>query len=802
MGYPISFILGLLLRYAVCLGNRVTVADVVLGDRSTAWPPVWKTEAGNSSRLGGVLERSYSDWVQDGPRSTGIDLPAVLAFLARRKWCIAVPVVLAAVGCWLVATSLPPVFSAQAVLVLDTRDFEVVQIDTVVSRLPRDDATLRSQLDLITSRSMAERVVDRLDLTQTDYLKDVMASEPVWHTVVERLAAPLASIAPSVHVVILRLLETEMPPSGPPSRIDAAEYLLNGLQVSNDGRSYTIFIRFTSPDQVYSALIANAFAEEYLAYQIDIKATAAEDAAAWLSDRVAELRVILAESEQAVETYRHEIGLLEVYGEPLEDNRLTIMDQQMIEARAERIAAEARLQTARDVLLTGGNLGSVGEIMNAQFLSALRQQEGQLRADIADASSQFGERHPRVVALSESLAEVESQIADETALILRNLTDRVNVARAREADLQQAVTEREQQHWSASGSAVRLRQLIREADANRAIYETFINRYKEMIEQVDLQRPEGQIISWALPPTKPDRSTLLPILLIGSFGGLLCGLALGVARDRLDQSVRRVEDAETCTRLPVLGLVPALTTSWHRQPETYVVRHPNSRLGEALRASLIAMVQSSGGMSAGGSVRPHVMMVTSAVPREGKTSYCLSLARLAAADGQRVLLIDADLRVSRLSRRLGTPSTPPGDLIDLLTGAKPFNEVVQTDALSGAQFLSGRPGFPKPHVVLAAPAFQHLIHFAATRYDLVIIDTPPILSATDAAIVGVLADVSVYIIRWGSTAREAVLAGLRRLGLCGVTLNGVVLSRVNLRRHQRYPAGEAYCPSQGTIIRR
>ena len=169
MGYPISFILGLLLRYAVCLGNRVTVADVVLGDRSTAWPPVWKTEAGNSSRLGGVLERSYSDWVQDGPRSTGIDLPAVLAFLARRKWCIAVPVVLAAVGCWLVATSLPPVFSARAVLVLDTRDFEVVQIDTVVSRLPRDDATLRSQLDLITSRSMAERVVDRLDLTQTSW---------------------------------------------------------------------------------------------------------------------------------------------------------------------------------------------------------------------------------------------------------------------------------------------------------------------------------------------------------------------------------------------------------------------------------------------------------------------------------------------------------------------------------------------------------------------------------------------------------------------------------------------------------
>ena len=334
-----------------------------------------------------------------------------------------------------------------------------------------------------------------------------------------------------------------------------------------------------------------------------------------------------------------------------------------------------------------------------------------------------------------------------------------------------------------------------EVRTNRLVNDTmvgaYLSRFKETSEQQKLQEPESYLISSATPPGVPSYPRTMPLLALGTILGGFAGVALAFARELFDPRMHSIGEVEDATGLPVLALLPSLSRMRRGRPEEYVLSRPRSLFTEALRTARAAIALSHDDGCG------KVMMITSAIPGEGKTAFCLSLARSLASDDHDVLLIDADLRRPGIGRAFGV-STGSHDLSEILTGEVDFLDAIQVDGKSGASYIAARDGGRNPHELLGSERMTQLIAAARARYDVVIIDTPPILVVADAAIVAKSVDHCLFFIRWGGTAREYVENALRRLTLYKVPVSGIVLSHVNIRRHAHYAAGEGYYHAYGS----
>jgi capsular exopolysaccharide synthesis family protein len=716
----------------------------------------------------------------------------ILRMLRRRKLIISIPILLGAAIGWAATLGQQATFQASAMVMLDTRKVEVINIDSVVSRLPQDNSVLRSEMDLISSRLLAGRIVDQMNLTQDPYLIGLRNQVPPWVRLLRDIQAVVAGPYPEGARLFDRVLPEPAAALTTPTRDEAVDHILSGLRVSNDGRSYTIIVSFTSHNPEYSARIANAVSETYFTLQMEMKSDATRQVNKWLSQRLIELRQALEASERAIQEYRQKEGLIESGGAPLDAGRLGMLNQRRDEIRVRRLEAEARLASVRALIGRGTLAGDVSETAGSDILRSLRQQEIELRRKIADLSSRANDRHPALVALNNDLEVLRQRAREEADRIVNTLGNEIEIERAHEARLDKALGVVVAEQEKANARSVVLRQLVREADANRSIYEVVLNRYKETAEQFDLQRPDGSIISAASPPTDAAPSRRLPVIAIGGIGGALLGLLLALLRERLNQPVHSVPDLERATGIPVIGLVPDIRHGWFERPEDKIARQSGAALRDSLRVTQIAIRPQA--LERHGPVIPrsHVLMVTSALAREGKTTFCISMARMLAADGKRVMLIDADLRRPSVGSVLGAKAG--GDLVDLLNRTRPLEDVVRIDAKTGLHYVTVRPGVENPQTILSGAAFHHLLQACSQGYDAIIIDTPPVMTAPDAAVIAPLTDACIFMARWGRTPVESVLAGLRLLHLCKVKVSGIVLSRV---RESRY---SAYAPYSGQDI--
>lgn len=723
----------------------------------------------------------------------GLDVRALLRIASRRRFIILGCIILAVALAVTIIAGITPRYTAEAVLVLDTRKTQVVEFQSVVSDLPPDPSVIRTELDVLSSRSMAERVVDRLGLVESGLPPMATPARPPF---IERPLILAAELSRQVADVLrggpdateeATEEEQDEEPTPDDIRNNLTNALLGGLQVSNDGQSYTIYIDFDSPDPEFSATVANAFADQYLESQVDEKIGRTERANRWLIDRLHDLRQKANESEQAVQAYREREGLLLEKGASLTEQQLEEVNTQLMLAKHDRIEAEARLHTARD-LKNGGNVEAYADVLASEVIVSLRQQESEIRRKEAELLNLKTPLHPELKAVQSDLASVHQQIREEVNRIVQNLANAVETARSREASLEVALAAVKGKLENAARAELKLRQLEQEADANRQLYELLLNRSKETSTQEQLHDPDARIISYAEVPVMPSYPRTLPFIALAlAIGGFL-GMVLALLLETLDQSLRSVEQVERLTGLPVLALmpsVPALGRAVRRtQPQDYVLKRRHSLLTDSLRTARTAIQLTQ-------TDRPSkIIWVTSSVPQEGKTAFCLSLARLFAAEGGRVLLIDADLRRPGIARALGDRKT--SDLVDLLRGERMLDEVLQVDPKSGAHYIAAHTSVPNPEALLGSDRMKFLLLDLQSVYDLILIDTPPILTAPDGAIIARLADICLFFVRWGGTKREVAASALRRLEIYKIKVAGVILSRVNMRKHTSYGLGESY----------
>ena len=735
-----------------------------------------------------------------GPEDASSELWGWLRLVNRHKTLI--------IGCGLVAVVLmalviaqqTPMYKASSRLILDTRTFKVLSTEGALSGVDTlNMGAIQSELEVIGSEFVVGRVVDKLGLANNPDFNGTKppgvldsALDPIrelWSSGISSLLAPAPPPAPA---------QAPKPATSPSPRADrsadasdprrqaAIGYVSGHLNVNLVGRTFVILITAESPDGTMSARIANAVAEAYLADQIDTKNEANRRATEWLEQRLAELRRNLQVAEEAVAAYRRDKGLAGSPEGAISTQTLSELNTRYTAARGRRIEKEGRLVALSKASLNPGELANIPEVAGNTTLAALRIQDVDLSRKSAELASQLGDSHPKLIQVRNELSAVRARFIIETQRITLAVRAELDAATSEEEELKELVDKASVVSGTASQYEAEQKQLEREAQSNRTLYESFLGRFKELREQQDIQRADARILAYARPsgaPSSPNFKTGL----MGAFViGCLLGMAGAIATEKLDRVFRSAPQVEEATGVSVLAMVPEVkgAATTRSNVVTTILENTTSPAAEAVRAVFTAISLASLDRL------PRVIAVTSSTPSEGKTTFVASLGGLLTKmnTSRRVLIVDLDLRQAKLSVALGIGERG-GTIDEYLMGTKTLAECTRRHEVSGVYYICARPNTPNAPEILESHAMKAAVDVFSDNYDLVILDAPPVLAVSDARIVARLADYTVFIIQWAKTHREVVKTAVA--SLLEVTSHiGIVINRVNLFKHGRYGYGD------------
>ena len=552
-----------------------------------------------------------------------------------------------------------------------------------------------------------------------------------------------------------------------------------------EGRSYVIKIGFTSVDPQKAATIANAAAESYVEALLEEKLGASADASEWLSSRLNDLRHELEESDVAVERFRADNGLSQAQGVSIKEQRLFDLNQMLSQLRADHAAQVAKVGLIRAMRGRGSDaITAVPEVLASPTIINLRERESDLLKQENDLRNTFGPKHPLLLSLQGEKKTLNGKILAEVDRIIQTIENDSDVMVSRISALEGEIKKVEEGNTEEREVNVKLRELEREAGANRMLYEAFLMRYKETEEQAGILEADAKVISTAAPPAEP--STPGPVLFaaVGFTASVMLGSLLALLLERLDSGLRSGKQVEQALGLAALGLVPKLERLKRGQhPHQYLIAKPLSAYAEAIRAIYTSMQLSDVDNP------PKVILVTSSLPQEGKTTLSVSLSTFAARSSQKVLLIDLDLRHPSVHRDLAVPD-PEHGFVEYMAGEKTLDEVVQHDEETGLYYLPVKRQTANPTDLLGSQKMRQLVATLRGAFDYIVMDSAPLLGVTDSKVAALLCDKVLFVSQWEKTTKETAQNGLAHLREINVSVAGAVLTQVDVQKHAQYGYGD------------
>lgn len=708
--------------------------------------------------------------------------------LWRRKALIAATTIILTVIAGFVLFRLTPLYTAETLMILEVeKTGTVVDLGAVVSGLPADASSIESEIEVLRSRGLATKAVERLGLTL----------QPEFNAQL-RPPGTIEKIGDAFRVAFARLTGLG---SAEPEEDIAQEFRLNQVvdnflakrRVTSVGRSRAIKISFVSENPEIAARATVALAELYIVERLDGKFQAAREVTNWLSSRVQALRAEVETKEKAVEEFRKKYDLLKGQrGEALLAQEVSELNQQLGTAIASRTEAEAKYTEIQNMLASGQG-SSAEAVLSSRLIQDLRREEAKLEAQVSNYATRYGSAHPTMRNAVAQLNDIRQTIDREVRKVAKGLENVLSVARTREAALRAQLDRVKSRVASSNSVEVQLRSLEQEALAARELLETFLQRTNATDAQADLisQQADARIVSYAAVPEAPSFPKIGTSLLLSLIAALVAGIGLALLREVVDNTFRSSEDVEKETGARVLGHIPKIE-NWRarrRGLADLVVRSPLSLESEAVRRLCTGvMIACKGGAS-------NRIMVTSAQPREGKTSLCSAIARSRASAGGKILLIDCDIRRPTIHKEFGLAAGP--GLVQLIKGGCTLEEAIQKDPVTGLDVIvAGNERVHSPQDLLASERMKTLVTREASSYDLVIMDTPPVSAVSDALLLSDIAD-TIFVIRWGHASKKIVKHALREAIEAGGNLLGVVLSQVDAKEHVSYGYGDAGVYTKG-----
>lgn len=537
-------------------------------------------------------------------------------------------------------------------------------------------------------------------------------------------------------------------------------------------------ISFASPDRALSAQVANSLATTYIELNLQRRFDANSYARTFLEQELARVRQALEDSEQQVVTYGNNEDIVELNqqvseggqstGQTVDELSLAALNSSLATARAERIAAEARARNRASLALASD-----------PAMQALRQQQSQLQAEYARLLATFKPDYPAMVALRDQIESVNRSIGQQNGRISESINGEYRAALEQENRLAAQVNGLQSSVQNLNSRRIQYRIFQRDADTNRALYQSLLERYKEIGVAGGIGTSNVSVVDPAQTPGGPYTPNLLMNLLISGLAGLAIGIAIAFLLEQLDGAIKAPSDVEDSLGVPMLGVIPQ-TEFEGIIPE---LKDRKSELSEAYLS-----VQTSLRFSTEHGV-PKTLCVTSSNETEGKSTTSLAIASNTGRADKRTLLIDGDMRNSSLHKSLGIERGR--GLSDLLSGAGidtvEYHQVGDTNLF--AMTAGELP--PNPAELLSSTRLAIVLEQLSERFDHIIIDAPPVIGLADAPLISSVTDATVFVVKSGSTGTKSAIASLRRLRDVGVKVLGVVLTHYS-NRHANYSYSYSY----------
>src|SRR4030088_3114999 len=752
-----------------------------------------------------ALEKPTGSAIERWPQPT-VDLRE-MARILRRRWkaAAAAPLSLTILALIYVLTA-TTLYTATSTVLVDPRRTTAIESNQAamsMSNFGTDDATIESETLLIQSIAILQRVVEKLKLTDD----------------------PEFIPTPGILDQIKRLFSSSSSVAGA-NQEDAAKArsvaILQGrMKATRQGTTFLVDINVNSESPRKAAVIANAVAEGYFEEQVRAKNEATRIASSWLNGQIDGLKSRVVAAERAVEDFRSANNLTVSQGVTVNDQQITDLNNQLIAARVQTAEARAKFDQIQQLSKSGSDPGGFNAAISSDIVSKLRAQYADIAKNEADPSSKYGARHPLVANVHAQLRDTQRLINEEIRRILQSTRHDYDVARSREASLQQSFDQLQGVSSSSGQAQVRLRELQREAEANRTLYESYLARYKETTAQESLEMPDSHVVTKASIPIGPSWPKTWFVLDLALTLGLGIGCVVAFLADYLDQRVKTLEQAEQISGVPALAAVPLISAGelagrakrgrnelGRYDPKTtkllppslqpplmrYSIEAPGTFFAEAIRAMRLALQRTM-------RTQPvKVVLVTSALDSEGKTTLAANLAQSIATLGIRTLLIDRALRTPQLTRSL-CPRADAG-LLDVAMGRVAPEHAILVDRSTGLSILPSTAVQQADIIteLMFSERIVDVLDYLRHRYELIIIDSPPLVPLVDGRALAELADRIILALAWDQTPGEVLSHAMDLLSPVSDRIMGTVLTRVDLSRLRFYDyyRSSAYLKPYGT----
>jgi capsular exopolysaccharide synthesis family protein len=695
--------------------------------------------------------------------------------IVRRRHVALTAFTVVVLGALVYAFTATPIYEGRVQLLIEADDPNVVDFEQVTggqvnaNTLSRQDY-YQTQYRLLKSRSVAKKTIDALKLWENAEL----------HPEAHRGAAASAVAGVGHWAAGLFGGSGERGPEGAETsaQADAIDEFIDRLTVSPVRNSRLVEVAYRSEDPALSAAVANGIAQAYIGMNLDFRFTATREATVFLEEQLAEQRREVESAEARLQQYREQNDALS-----LEDRqnivvqKLSDLNAALTRAKTERLQKEAMYRQLADVQDDPAKLDTFPAILANAFIQQQKAELATLQRKQAELSEKFGGRHPSMIEVQSSIDNAQRKLQTEVAKVVQSVRTEYQAAVVQEQSMAAALDSQKSEALAMNRKAIDYGVIERDVTSSKQIYESLLQRAKETGVSGELRTSNVKVVDAAEVPVAPVTPRRVLGLLVGLVGGAFLGIGLAFVFEYLDNRVKTPEEIEQALGIPSLGLVPMIASmAGTANPLISESVPPGfSEAFRALRTNILFSAVDNG---------PRSIVVTSTGPSEGKTMVAGNVAIGLAQAGQRVLLVDADMRRPRAHELFGLAAEP--GLSNLLVGAAKPSEVVSATSVANLWVMPAGKTPPNPAELLGSRRFADLARSLQGHFDCVIIDTPPVLAVTDAAVVAHLASGVLFVIAADATSQPAAQTALDHLENARAKFLGAVLNRVDIERDSYY----------------
>ncbi|NKB37212.1 MAG: polysaccharide biosynthesis tyrosine autokinase [Gammaproteobacteria bacterium] len=698
-----------------------------------------------------------------------IDLRDYLLTFKKHKWNISGISFAITLLSIITVFSLDPAYIASTSLLIESENANIVSIEEVYGISSTNREYFETQVQILNSRDLAEKVFNQLNLKEhREFLPDENEKSlfnPLKYLPIKNLSGVSSEV----------LTESQ-------KNSALIEKFMKMVSISLVRNSQIIKVTCESKDPELTALIPNVLAKMYIESNLKAGSEMNQQATSLINERIGELKMNLDNSERVLQSFIEEEQLIDIQGvNSLAAKELDEITARLVEARRKRSESEVLYNQVNS--LKGGDIDkieSIPAILNHSLIQNSYIVKAEADRKVSELSKRYGPKHPKMKSAMSEQQTVNNSLQRKMASIIRSIAKDYEVARAEESHLQRALNKTKAEVQGINKKEFRLSELRREVESNRSLYNVFLTRLKETNATSDMQSANARIVETAVipnEPTKPKKSLIISIAFVLS---LIMAAIIAVVSESLNNTLKHTQDVEDKLHVSVLGLVPKLNVKDGKESESlrYFEENKQSSFAESIRNVRTGVLLSAI------DEKKKIVLVTSSIPKEGKSLTSVNLA-LALAQMGNVLLVDCDMRRPSILKAFELDKSDEG-LSQFVAGNHQIDKCVHYQKEENIFVMPAGVLPPNPLELISSKRFRDGLKLLAMKYYHIVIDSPPILAVSDAVVLSTMVNSVIYVVKADNTPYQAARKGLSKLHNVNAPVTGVVLNQVGLSKNSSY----------------